>query len=278
MAGPILKAVGTRAAATTVTSITAAKPTITVDGLLLAVVTTGDNLVHTCSTVGWTKVRQDNSGTGRTVSLWTAQSSAASPTFAWGGGTANPIAYIAYFADDEANPLDLSFGAVAVNAGTASPLTVPSITATRSDSRFIYIAVEGNTNLNVPAGYVEHLDGSGSSGGVAIGSKASDAAGTVSGAISVTANTPANVSAYVMYHIEVMRETGPAPSFQSSKMATDVWLDDISDFRASKAEINAWIDELDQLKTTKVEVSVWLDEAVTVPMITRRRQSAGMAF
>ena len=267
MAGPLYGAIGGRNAATAVTTITPTKAAVTAgtSGVLIAFLSTLNNDDHSCSTLGWTKVRQDNSGTGRTASLWIAAQTVSAPVFTW-TNSSDAVSATVYFYDDFTNPLDTTaIGAVAVNTGTASPLTAPSITSTRNDSRFVYIVIEGNTTLGTPTGYTEHYDvAAATGGGTTIGSKYAGTPGTSSGSISVAATTTANVTSYIMWHIEIMQEVAPSPSLQTSKFETGVWADQITSLDTSKLETGVWLDQAsNNFEASKIETGVWLD-AITV--------------
>jgi hypothetical protein len=257
MAGPQFNSVGTRSTSSGATSLSPAKPTAAgASGVMLAVVTSKNNAVHSTATSGWSLVAQVNSGASFTASLWKAKGNAAAPTFTWTGSAA-ASAQISYH-DDPAGILDTVLGATGSNSGATSTHSSSSITTTRANSLAIYVDVAAaNTALATPSGWTENVDaGSATDAGRTVwGSKTVASSGGSSGAISVTG---AN-AAWVQFQVELRVEEAAANALQVSKASLGAWLDPPAGAGFSKVELGAWLDSPDEFAVSKVELGAWLD-------------------
>lgn len=257
MAGPLYRAIGTRAQSASAATLSPAKPTVDgQNGLLLAVVTSKNNDTHSTATSGWALVGQVNSGASFTASLWKAAETAAAPTFTWSSAAACS-ARIGYYSDP-ANVVDTTLGATSSSNGTANPHTSTAITTTRANSDVIYVDVAAaNTTLAQPSGWVEDSDGGSATdaGQTTFGSKSVATSGSSSGAISVTGAA----AAWVQWQVEVMGQAGTSPSLQTSKIEVGAWEEPLLGFTSSKIEVGAWLDAPTEASFSKLEVGVWLE-------------------
>jgi hypothetical protein len=251
--------VGTRAQSAGAATIAPAKPAVdSIGGVLLAVVWSKNNAVHSCSTADWANLDQKNSGASFTASLWIAAEGAAAPTFTWTGSVACG-AQLSYYEDPQ-NPLDTSIAAIGGTTGSANPHTSSSITSTRDGSLAVYVdAAAANTAIATPAGWTENLDNGSATDATrnAFGSKLFGASGSTSGAISITGAA----AAWVQWQLEIRRTA--APGFQVSKEEMGAWLDAPRALSFSKVEVGAWLDA-GALQFSKIEVGAWLDASGSV--------------
>lgn len=233
MAGPIFRAAGSRSQSASAASIAPSKPAVDgAGGILICVVQSANNGVHSTATGGWSKLGQQNSGAGFTASIFVAAESAGAPTITWAGSVAC-AAQIFYYADPH-NTTDTTLGANSVSSGTTSTHTSTAVNTTRNNSLMIYVdAAAANTGLAVPSGWTEDADnGSGTDGGDdATGSKSVATSGTSSGAISVTG---AN-AAWVQWQIEIMGSV-PTAGLQASQVEAAVLCAPPAGFDASQVE------------------------------------------
>jgi hypothetical protein len=208
------------------TALTPALPTgRSLGNLLIAVVGSKNNFVHTSTSNGWTKYDQRNSGTGWTVSLWVykrysggVDGSEAAPTIAVGSSSVACFAQVIQFSGPF-DVQDILAGAMNVNTGTTSTHTCTGITTTADNSLAIYIdAAAADTALGTPSGWIEDLDNGSSTSATqnANGSKAITSVGTSSGNISVTGAS----AAWVMWQIE-LRSQSAQHAWVTSKFETD---------------------------------------------------------
>ena len=285
MAGPVFRAVGARSQSASAASIAPAKPTVDgASGLLLCVVTSKNNAVHSCATSGWSLVGQVNSGASFTASLWKAKESAGAPTITWTGAAACS-AQIVYHADP-ANEVSLTLGASTNNNGTTSTHSTSAVTTSNNNSLVVYVdAAAANTGLATPSGWTENSDtGSGTDAGeTTFGSKANATSGTSSGAISVTG---AN-AAWVMWQVEIggvgvnnaaefskaelAAWEEPAVGAAFAKAELGAWEEPAVGAAFAKAEFGAWIDAPNEADFSKAELGAWLDY---VGGAARRRQGS----
>ena len=217
---------GTRANSSGATSLSPALPASRTTGnLLIAVAGSKNNFAHTCTTAGWTKFAQQNSGTAWTVSLWVyrrtqggVDGSETAPAITVGTSSVACFAQVIQYSGTF-DPTDFLGGEVNVNTGTGSTHSCNGIVTTADNSLVIYIdAAAANTALNTPAGWTENLDNGSNTGATrnANGSKAIETAGTSSGNISVSG---AN-AAWVMWQIELRSQVVPH-AWVTSKFETD---------------------------------------------------------
>jgi hypothetical protein len=253
---PAFVAVGTRATSAGAATISPAKPTIVgnAGGVLLAVVTSKNNAVHSCSTSGWSLVgSQINSGASFTASLWIAAEGAAAPTFTWTGSVACS-AQVAYYWDS-LGPMDVSVSASSNANGTTSTHTSAAFTSTRANALAVYIDVAAaNTALATPAGWTEQVDaGSATDAGRTVwGDKVLGASGSSSGAISVTGAA----AAWVQWQVELRVAT--STGLDASKMEAGAWYDPGTGVDAAKIEVGAWLESPTEMAVAKIEVGAWL--------------------
>lgn len=239
MAGPQFQSIGARATSAGSETISPAKPGVSNrEGLLIALVATKNNATHFCSTSGWDKVAQVNSGANFTVSVWKADEGAGAPTFTWTGSVACAAQVAYYLAPDV--PVDKTIGATTSNTGNTSPHTTVSIDTTRASSNVIYIdAAAANTAVATPAGWTENADGGSATdaGRFAWGQKKIDNLGDPSGAISISGAA----ADWVQFQIEIMYEE--ADGLEVAKVEAGAWLEPPEGFNVSKIEVGAWLDD-----------------------------------
>lgn len=194
---------GTRVSSAGATSATPALPASRVTGnLLIAVVGTKNNAVHSTSTDGWAKLDQRDSGTGWTLSIFyrNVSGSETAPVITWTGSVANFAIQFQYTGGATSSPI----GNFLANNGTGSPHTNSGTTATRDASQFIYIGGStANTAYGTTANWTENNDAGSNTGAtrqVAGRRNATLNTGQSSGSISITGAT----GAWVLYQIELL--------------------------------------------------------------------------
>lgn len=238
MAGPVYRASGTRVQSASAATLTPGLPTVDGQkGLLVCVVFSKNNATHSTSTIGWTKLGQQNSGASFTASIFTAPEGSAAPVITWTGAAACS-ARISYYSDP-ANTVDTTPGASSVSNGTTSTHTSTAINTTRANSLVIYVDVaSANTAIATPSGWTEDADtGSATDAGrTAFGNKPVAGSGSSSGAISVTGAA----AAWVQWQIEIMGGVATA-GLQASKLEVGAWVEPAAGLAVSKLEVGIWI-------------------------------------
>jgi hypothetical protein len=187
-----VSAIGGRSQSASATTLTPTLPIITGKslGAYLWIVTVKSNDVITTAQVGWTKLFQDNSGTGYTAAYFIAPTTSTAGPATWASAAACS-AQVIYIEDPDNPMVTNAVGASGVGIGSTSPHTSPSITTTRAMSLVLFIdQVSGyaGSYTSTPTGWTLNLqDGSPTdNGAIVIASKSGGAAGTSTGAISVT--------------------------------------------------------------------------------------------
>lgn len=235
-------------------------------GLLLAVVATKNNDVHTCSTPGWSLlVPQVNSGAGFTASVWCAAGNAGAPTFNWTNSAA--ASAITWLYRSNYGAMFIGVGASASNNGTTSPHSTSSINTTQPNALVAYVDVSAaNTALSTPSGYTANIStGSATDvGHTDVGSQAIATSGSPSTAISAAGA----VAAWVQWQLELYI-IPPSSAFEASEAELGAWVDQPG-FNASEAEVGAWIDYNNRFESSEAELGAWLDFRGN----TRRRQAS----
>lgn len=265
MAGPLFRIAGSRAQSASAATLTPTKPTVDTNGagLLVCVVTSKNNAVHSTATTGWTKLGQINSGANFTSSIFYAAQAAAAPVITWTGAAACS-AQVLYFTDPQ-NTLDITVAASSSAAGTGTPHTSTAFTSTRANALALYIdLVASNSSPGTPTGWTNVVQtGSATDAGATnAATKATASSGSSSGATSVAAAAVA----WTTWQLE-LRGAAPGP-FDVSKAESDVWLTPPADQLAvAKLEASVWLVPNDNmLKFGKIEVDLWL----TAAPVTRR--------
>lgn len=274
---PAFVSAGARATSASASTITPVKPTTVgnAGGVLLAVITTNNNATHSTATLGWTRIgAQVNSGAGFTASLWIAAQAAANPVFTW-TGAAPASAQISYYWDVN-GPIDTTVAAFTNNNGTANPHTTAAFNSTRANALAVYVdVVDSNASaLATPAGWTEDVDGGTAAGDVgrtAFGSKILGAAGSSSGAISVSGAS----AAWVQWQVELTY--APGDGLESSKLETGAWYEPEAGVNFSKLETGTWYEPDTGLNFSKLEVGAWL-EAPTEVAVSKMEVGAWLEF
>jgi hypothetical protein len=191
----------------------------TLNRLHLAVVNVKSNATITTATTGWTKMRQDNSGTGFTTALFFGRNTPANPVFTWTGAAACGAVILSLVNDD--NPEDATaFGAITVTSGTGTTHTSSPITSTRVGSLALCLdTCAANTAVSAVPGWTEYMDLGPSAGAnrfMANGLELPNV-GDTSNAISVTGGN----AAWLQYQIEIMI-AAPASGLQFNSANLDV--------------------------------------------------------
>jgi len=258
---------GARVQSAGAATLTPTKPTVLgQSGVLVCVVASKNNAVHSTATGGWTKISQTDSGASFTMSVFIAAEGAANPVITWAGSVACS-ARICYYAAPKGTSETTVIGGSTVNAGLTSTHSTASFNTTRDQSLVVYIdCAAANTGLATPAGWTEDSDaGSATDAGVTtFGSKAVAISGSASGAISVTG---AN-AAWAQTQIELM-QVAPAAGLQSSKVEVGGFLEPSAGLATSQAEVGAMLEPFAGLSASQLEIGAWLDVA---PAGGRRRQ------
>lgn len=272
MPGPLFIRVGSRAQSASAATISPAKPSVdTINGILLAVVTSKNNATHSTATSGWALVSQTNSGASFTMSVWRALESTAAPTFTWTGAVACS-AQIAYYADPD-NPT-ITVGTPTTSSGLTATHTSTAVTTVRHRSTVVYIdCAAANTALATPTGWTEDVDaGSATDAGRTVfGNKQVSVAGTSSGSISVTGANAAWVQIQVeiggttisntadFSKVELAAWVEPPNGANFSKAELAAWVEPPAGASFAKVELGAWLDKIDVFAVSKVELGAWLD-------------------
>lgn len=217
MTTPTFLNIGTRISASSGTSATPTINTTKVNGnIVLAVVGSKNNATHSCSTAGWVKLDQRNSGTLWTVSLWAAfvTGTLASPAVTWTGSVANFAQIYQYTRDafDISETVAQAVKIGAFNTGTTSTHSLASFNSTKANSLALYIfGTSANTAYATPSGWTEDVDSTGATGATRNGGgrKSLTTSGSASGAISITAGN----AAWVGWALEMTESTFPGDSF-----------------------------------------------------------------
>lgn len=216
---------GTRTQIAGATSRTPALPGSRVNGnLIFATCGSKNNAVHSCATAGWSKLAQENSGAGWTVSLWVAVAGAtlAAPAITWSGSVACYAQCIQYSRPNLANgSLAQIIGQIVSNTGSTSPHSCNGFTATTAGGAALYFdAVSSNTTaLSTPSGWTENYDNPNATGATRNtgGIKQLANIGDASGAISVTGQA----SPWVMYQVEVFDGVLPGDAYSIANSNDD---------------------------------------------------------
>lgn len=193
---------GTATVATGVTSRTPAVPTgMQLGDAVFASCASENNATHSCSTSGWTKLGQTNSGAGWTVSHWMAvtDGALAAPVITW-TGAADASARCWSMRDAKSSSPAAYLGTV--GTGTGATHTSTGGNTTDADAHVLYVDhALANTALGAPSGWTEHFDAGNATGPyrLVVGGKDVASAGGASGNISVSGAA----AAWVQQQIEV---------------------------------------------------------------------------
>lgn len=200
-------AVGTRVSNAGATSAAPALPSGVATGMLLiAICMTKNNETHSCSTTGWTKIDQQNSGASFTVSIWKriADGAQTAPTITWTSSVANG-AIVARYAPGTGQAIDTTnpIGATSTNNGTTSTHSCTGFNTTKYGSLVIYVeGAAANTALGTPTGGWAENNDTGSATGAThqtFGGQGFPALGTATGNVSATGAA----AAWVMWMLEL---------------------------------------------------------------------------
>jgi hypothetical protein len=199
---PLFVASGSLSAAASQTSRTPALPSgLLIGDLVIAHCASENNATHSCSTTGWNKLGQTNSGASWTVSHWWAlnSSSLSAPTITW-SGSVDASARTHAFRDVKASAPCAYLGPV--SAGTGSTHTSDGAATTVDNVRVIYLDhANANTALATPAGWLEATDSGNATGPcrTTLGHMVVAFAGTGAESIAVTGAS----AAWVQCQIEI---------------------------------------------------------------------------
>jgi hypothetical protein len=209
---------GTRANSAGATSRNPGLPLgLSLGDIVFAIVGSKNNETHNSATAEWTKLNQQNSGTGWTVSLWyhIVDGTDTAITVTW---TTSVACFGQSWAMSGVDPND-PIGAVSVNTGTTSPHTVTGFNTTKpgSVSCMPRHALD-TTGYGLQSGWTENRDNSSATGVTrnVIGGRDFDAAGSATGNLSITGAA----AAWVMWLIELTPAT-PAIVLSPSSNISD---------------------------------------------------------
>jgi hypothetical protein len=261
-------AAGTRVQSASAATLT---PTLTTDAarpsrLKMAVCQVKNNAVITTATAGWTKIAQQDSGAGFTAALFIGTATAANPVFTWTGAAA--CGAVQWYYSNGSDVVETAvIGAISVNTGSGATHSSAAVTTTRYGSLAVYVDVTAaNTSLATPANWTENFElGTATDQGATVsGSRQMAAAGSSSGAISVTGGA----AAWVQWQVELLITAAPA-GLTTAETEVTGWLSSGPGLGLAETEVAGWLSSGPGLGLAETEIVLWIGPP---PVVSGRRR------